>query len=250
MQMYPELFWLQRHYYSSVCGCCYVFQKRPFIFKVLGKLKLHCLLVFSGERWKLMLFVLLFLSVLFCCCFGFFFFKQVRHHSALILVQWSVTGSCWLVSKRHVRLVFVIIQQLISNGSMNGKHCKAERRLQELYGDYTLLMQICAQIKFVLGKKVVQILLKLLKVHPTYTRPASDPLSGHSLIHWCWLWVRPWTLAVNKRFIISLHGSGVGTVVKNELLLHFLIFPVLLLACWLSHCSQHEREILQSWSRL
>lgn len=47
-----------------------VFQKRAFICKVLGKLKLHCLLVLSGEGWKFMLFLLLFLRVFFCW-FGF-----------------------------------------------------------------------------------------------------------------------------------------------------------------------------------
>lgn len=178
------------------------------------------------------------------------FFKQVRHHSPLLLVQWSVPGSCWLVSKRHICLVVVIIQQLISNGTINGKHYIAERSLQELYRDDTHLMQILGSDQLCSWQKVVGILSKLLKVQSPYTRPVSDSLGGHSLIYWGWLWARPWTLAVNERFTISLHGSGVGTVVKNEWLLHFLIFPVLLLAWWLSCCSQHEREILQSWSRL
>lgn len=104
------------------------FQKQAFVCKVLGKLKLNCLLVFSGEGWKFIFFVLLFISVLFCWVW---FFLSNSGVTPLFLVQWSVTGLCWLVSKRHFCLDFVIIQQLISNETMNGKHYKAERRLQE-----------------------------------------------------------------------------------------------------------------------
>lgn len=107
------------------------FQKQAFICKVLGKLKLDCLLVFSGQGWKFIFFVLLFISVLFCWFGWIRFFKAAHVSSHYSLFTRTVTGLCWLVSERHFWLVFVITQQLISNGNMNGKHHKAERTLQE-----------------------------------------------------------------------------------------------------------------------
>lgn len=49
---------------------------------------------------------------------------------------------------------------------------------------------------------------------------------------------------------MSLDGSGIGTVVKNQWLLQLLLFPLLLLACRLHFCSLAWKGNPESWSRL